>query len=266
MPNIATRSIEYTSEVTGNTGPINFRISRDFIDSSLAQNLGFNPKQDAVCAFPIKVEPRYLSVLFRNKRRIKFPVGSRVQVARQVAAAAQLEGAVCVDYYGERWVNIPGIGDPSKSYSIEDSVDSLNGAIIYSSDALGGNIAVNYSLEQDIEEFISLSNSCAGRPDTGAICDTAFDGFKPRRLIITVKNSGNLEQEKSAIVRRIPIVSAQDIQNCLRDAGLVGNCIGYEGEICPKANLFVDSSGGGNGAGNLPPFVLPPILRNLLPG
>lgn len=251
MPNIATRGIFYTSEVTGQTFPINFKISQPYQNSSFAQTLNYRPKFPALCPMPNILYPRHVEVLLTNGQRIKLPISQREEVRSIVISLSRSEDVVCVDYIGERWVRLRGFGNPAfEGYRVGNQLDNINGAIEYDSDVLGEGIVARVSIPQDIPQLEQYARKFAGTVDTGLISPKSIQGFKPRRIGLRSQNLTNADEQEKSEVNRLFAISLSD--NIIRAAGegsRLANVLYYTGEILPKANIFFDDAPGGASSG-----------------
>lgn len=236
MPTIATRQVQYQSEVTGTSSPITVKVRADYADLWPEYNPAPTTRQ---CSGGRLFKPRRLIGEFADGSSINFIVGARTDVRTLLGVLMNDLNAICAHYIGEEWARIPGTGNPAvPAYAIPlGFADKLSGSITYESDVVGGDTTARVSIERQPAGLAAIAQSCAETRtpiDEEGICSASLQGFVTRGYVLTAQNI-----EGGSIVRKAPVAAAGSIIDCRSDAGSVAVCVGYKGERVRNAHLYL---------------------------
>jgi hypothetical protein len=190
---------------------------------------------------------RHLLATFENGRKLQYPVNTP---ANALSWTQQLlaNGALCVDYIGERWGFIPktqiqgtyrstpytGI-PPRKTYQ---SLSFNYASDVPSIDALRLSTRIPID-NQDL--YACQREGLVGVEEGAGICNAA-GVIEPRRYIIQARatDSFNSEDYRNGTIRRNAIVSnSASLQTTGENIVTCAECLGYQGEDIPNIHLFV---------------------------
>ena len=236
MPNIVTRQVTYTSELTGAVSDIAFKIRADKADGFPV--LLYDTPTANVCGGSSAFSPRALVVQFNDGSTIRYPIPTQGDIRGILTYLKTDPTVVCVHLDGEKWNIVPGVGSDS-SYSIPSGFgDKLSGVMTYNSDVATGNINVRVAIERTPTPLAAAAIGCAEAIkaiDENGICSATLAGFKPRHFTMTAKNLTT----QGKFARKAPLATPTEIIACRDAVSGVAPCISYKGETIRNAHLYV---------------------------
>lgn len=236
MPNIVTRQLTYTSELTGAVSDIAFKIRAD--KAGGLPVLIYDTPTANVCGGAAAFKPRALITQYSDGSTIRYPVPTQADIRGILTFLATDPTVVCVHLDGEKWNVVPGVGSDT-SYSIPSGFgDKLSGVMTYASDVALGNINVRVAIERAPTPLAAAAIGCAEAIkaiDENGICAATLDGFKPRHFTMTAKNLTT----QGKFARKAPLATPTEIIACRDAVSGVAPCISYKGESIRNAHLYV---------------------------
>lgn len=234
MPNMVTRQMTYTDDISGTQRVITFKIKEQYADIQPAY---LPPDGLPKCSTQGLFKPRAAVALFPTGERIKFPLpDSDFAANRGRLILLRDAGALCIDIVGEEWRQIAGSTVPIPSYTVPDGFsDKTGGIMTYASDVAGADQQVRVNYEIAPIQLSAVVADCVGTLIVGGVCTTQLGGFKTRRVIMTAQNAVT----NGAFVRAAPVTTIEEVPNCITAAQAVTPCVGYKGESVRNAHLYL---------------------------
>lgn len=235
MPNMVTRQVQYTSEVTGASTLIKFKIREDRASPGV---ILYEPVSSNVCGGAAGFTPRAAIVQYSDGSTIRYPIPTVADIPGVLQFFNTDPDVVCIHMDGEKWNVVPGVGN-DVSYTIPSGFSAkLSGVMTYLSDVTGTNLLIRAAIENNPAALAAVAVGCAEgikTIDENGICSSTLSGFKARSFIMTAKNNTT----NGKFVRKAPVADPGDLASCLAATGGVAPCIGYKGETIRNAHLYL---------------------------
>ena len=239
MPPRVAKSLNYIKSVGSKTPePLNFVISeKGFEKKSVVSLLGYQEKQKATCNIREYFQKRYFQVKFTDGFIGKYPVADPSKVASLALRIQALEDVICVNYFGERWPTILGLGNPSIKVARPKAkdIEIVSGIINYGSTSAGRDLGVKVKFEDKPADLKTAIESCTGKIEETIVPDAAPTGFSSRRATGKIP----IQKSKSFLTREAPIASESDINKCLERFSKVCGSVGFEGEVFLNIGVYL---------------------------
>jgi len=239
MPPRVGRSLKYIKSVGSKSPePLNFVISERGIEKkSVVSLLGYQEKQKATCNIREFFKKRYFQVKFTDGFIGKYPIADPSKVADLALKIQALDDVICVNYFGERWPTILGLGNPSIKVARPKAkdIEVISGIIDYGSTSAGRNLGIKVKFEDKPTNLKTAIESCTGKISETIVPDAAPPGFSSRRAIGKIP----IQKSKSFLTREAPIANESDINKCLEGFSKVCGSVGFEGEIFLNIGVYL---------------------------
>lgn len=242
MPNIISKEIQYLSEALNQTVPVRFKIQEE-AHGIIGDRIAWSDPTNSPCPVAESLSMRYLRAVFPDPADPTNFLSVQVPVASPLPAVIELEaealrtlGAVCIDFVGERWARVPGIGTPGVAYTLDPALEYVGVNYQYNVQSyVTTSQVLKVSIENRNAALFTAQTDCMLLGAAPSVCTTNTSGFKPRAGILTARNTGT-----GGIIKRRAIFTTNqvaDIRTCLQDMAPRGQCIGYEGEVHKNLHL-----------------------------
>lgn len=242
MPNIVVREIQYDSEVLNDTVTARFKLQEEAF-AIIGDRAGWGDPSNNPCPVSEGMRMRHLKATFpdpsdpTNFFTVQIPVaGADPATIEAEAVAIRALGAVCIDFVGERWSLVPGIGTPGVQYTLDPALEYVSVNYSYNVQSYTTTAQIlKVSIENRNAGLFTAQTNCLTLGAAPTVCNTFTKGFKPRAGILKARNAGS-----GGIISRRAIFSTNnmaDIRSCLEALNPEGQCIGYEGEIHRNLHL-----------------------------
>lgn len=199
----------------------------------------YQPRDSGACSPSRYFSPRYLKATFADGRVLKYPVAFETSVKGN-AAILKAQGAVCLDYVGEKWNFIFGsVVGGNLSYKAGNYTGLIaskkfdTGSFTYTSElGLNGIIVINAPFRvpsNDNGELKACQTRGLESPvDSTGIC-TPSGLIVPRYLIIKA-NAIDADGHNGKVVRKALISLKASLNTTAVEIAGCANCLGYQGE------------------------------------
>lgn len=247
MPNIISKEIQYVSEVLNQTVAVRFKLQQE-AHAIIGDRAGWSDPTNSPCPVAESLKMRHLRAVFpdpaepTNFLTVQVPVaGATPALIQAEAVALRTLGAVCIDFIGERWARVPGIGTPGVAYTLDPELEYNGVNYTYNVQSYVTTAQVlKVTIENRNNTLYTAQTACMQLGAAPSICTTNTAGFKPRAGIIKARNTGS----GGIISRRAIFTTNQvaDIRTCLEDLAPRGQCVGYEGEVNRNLHLSLPAA------------------------